>query len=274
MQASYVVSTIDNLTEYYFKNGDYSFDSVNFCINDDVDDEPEETDKTENEYSVYTIDALKSIKKRFDSILVPLSRRIFLDASRARSIFDEHFLKNPDFIYRIQEAYSDMSWGNSEENPLVWRMYLASSNSYKDFRCRMAPNEELFNYYSSESYPRFIWVLEIGTLETFSNKEARVEVILDATSSHNSRTWAILSIRYKCHLVFVPNISFKQIIGVHQDPNSFDDSPEYGSIDWEALNDDIRGKTLTNIFKTLYHTYVDFVGSTYEVFSNQNLKEV
>ena len=208
-------------------------------------------------------------------MLVPLYKRIFLDASRAKSIFDEHFLNNPDFIEKIQEAYNDSTWGYEENNPLVWRMYLASSNSYKDYRCKMAQNIDLFKYYSTQSYPRFIWVLEIGTIQTLSQKESRVEVLLDATSSSNSNTWAILSIGYKGHTVFVPYVvdclNKNPSDGIHFQKNEEED---YETIDLEKISNDVDKRILTEIFRLLYYKPNTFFDSTYKIFANSNLKEV
>lgn len=271
-QVPYVSSTIDKLTSLYFENQEFS---------NEIDEENNEEDF---EYNVtggqvdYIGEAIEKMKKLYDSMLVPLYRRVFLDASRAKSIFDVYFLSNPDFIENIQKAYNDKTWGYTQNNPLVWRMYLAASNNYKDFRCRTAPNADSYLYYSSQSYPRFIWVLEIGTTLTFAEKTARVEVLLDATSSRNSDTWAILSISYKEHLVFVPyvvsRIKEKQFMENKITIENEAIDQDYNSIDWEILNEDVKQKVLTEIFKALYHITNDFVTDTYEIFSNSNLKEI
>lgn len=271
-QVPYVVSTIDKLTIQYYENSSY------FGEIDDENNEEDLGDNLSEGQIEYSEEILDRMKRRFDSLVVPLYRRVFLDASRAKSIFDENFLKNPDFIKKIQRAYDENSWGSNKNNPLVYRMYLASSNSYKDFRCRMASNTEIFNYYSSQSYPRFIWVLEIGTISTFSEKKARVEVLLDATSSINSDTWAILSVKYKKHLVFVPNVIIRMQKEQVLEKNVYDSkesvNQDYSSIDWEQINENVKQKVLEEIFKSLYYNPNNFVDDSYKIFSNSNLKEI
>ena len=271
-QVPYVVSTIDKLTIQYYENSSY------FGEMDDENNEEVWGDNLSEGQIEYSEEILEKMKRRFDSLVVPLYRRVFLDASRAKSIFEENFLKNPDFIKKIQRAYGEISWGYDKNNPLVYRMYLASSNSYKDFRCRMASNTDIFNYYSSQSYPRFIWVLEIGTISTFSEKKARVEVLLDATSSINSDTWAILSVRYKGHLVFVPNVIIRMQKAHVFEKNAYDSkgsvNQDYSSIDWEQISENVKQKVLEEIFKSLYYNPNNFVDDSYEIFSNSNLKEI
>lgn len=276
-QAPYVVSTIDRLTVSYYENSDF-FDEIDDDKLEDGNMEGNSGDNVSEGDVEFSQEAIQKMKKRFDSLIVPLYKRTFLDASRAKSIFDENFLKNPDFIKKIQDAYDDKTWGFTIENPFVWRMYLASSNSYKDFRCRKASNTNIYEYYSSQSYPRFIWVLEIGTILTFSEKRARVEVLLDATSSRNSDTWAILSISYKEHLVFVPYIINRlremQATGTYKYDKNGLDNPNYSSTDWGRIGDEVKGKVLTEIFKLLYYNPNKFVADTYEIFSDYNLKEI
>lgn len=277
-KAPYVVSTLDKLTVLYFQNSDILYE----------DEESEDNIETYLEYNSqkgqieYSDEVIQKMKRRFDSLLVPLYRRIFLDASRAKSIFDANFLKNPTFIKNIQNTYHDNTWGYSSNNPFVWRMYLASSNSYKDFRCRNTTNTDIYKYYSTQSYPRFIWVLEIGTVSTFAKKKARVEILLDATSSRNSDTWAILSISYKEHLVFVPSVisRLKKKYGEAKknfetnisEKDNFTD--KYSSIEWEDISKNVNPRVLTEIFQSLYYNTNNFVDDTYKIFSNSNLKEI
>lgn len=277
-EAPYVISTIDKLTVRYYENSDIPYEEEDIEKEDyGENNESDLGDNQSKEQIVYTEDAILGMKRRFDTLLVPLYKRIFLDASRAKSIFEEHFLQNPDFIEKLQEAYGDNTWGYFEENPLVWRMYLASSNSYKDFKCKTASNTDIFQYYSSQPYPRFIWVLEIGTISTFSEHKARAEILLDATSSSNSNTWAILSIGYKGHLVFVPyvvrKLNEKQTAGVNiYKEDSLDQEFSLGN--WEKISDDVNQRVLTVIFETLYYKDNKFVNDTYKIFCDSNLKEI
>ena len=277
-EAPYIISTIDDLTVRYYENSDIPFEEGKIEKEDyGENNESELGNNQSKEQIVYTEDAILGMKRRFDSLLVPLYKRIFLDASRAKSIFEEHFLHNPDFIEKLQEAYGDNTWGYSEDNPLVWRMYLAASNSYKDFKCKTALNTDIFRYYSSQSYPRFIWVLEIGTISTFADHEARVEILLDATSSSNSNTWAILSIGYKGHMVFVPYVTRKIYEKQNSEANICKEgSPDqdFSLVNLEKISDDVNERVLTEIFESLYYRDNKFVDDTYKIFCDSNLKEI
>lgn len=275
-RAPYFISTIDKLTEYYYENSNYAFESDD--VFDDENKFPDDGDDIFEANVEYPQDIIKKMKRQCDCLIVPLYKRIFLDASRAKSIFDLHFLKNIDFIHKIQEAYDDKTWGCNFENPLVWRMYLASSNSFKDFKCRYVNNGDMYEYYSGEAYPRFVWVLEIGTVSTFSVRKARVEILLDATSSRNSDTWAILSVVYKGHAVFVPHVinKMRKLQDVRKkisEKNSVSDE-DYSSINLEEIGEDVRENILTEIFKSLYYNSNKFVDDIYEIYSNSNLKEI
>lgn len=288
-QVPYFLSSIDDLTEYYYQNSEkYSFtddeneqstfeseygdESIN-----EYEDIDEYDDKFEGQYE-YADEAKDKMKKNYDSLLVPLYKRIFLDATRAKSIYEEYFLRNREFITNLQSAYCDETWGYSEKNPFVWRMYLTSSNSYKDFRCRTADNEEIYKYYAATSYPRFIWVLEISTICDFSEQKARVEILLDATSSRNSETWAILSVKYRNHLVFTPAILEKMVSEQESVDTALQSEKvfltDYSSINWEDTNEEVQQKVLREIFTSLFYNPNTFVNDTFEIFSDSNLKEI
>ena len=276
-QAPYIMSTIDKLTIRYYENSDMIYKDYEEEISgEDIENDLGNTQLQDQ--TSYSEETIPGMKKQFDSLLVPLYKRIFLDASRARSIFDDHFLHNPDFLEKIREAYDDITWGANEDNPFVWRIYLASSNSYKDFKCKTVLNFDSFQYYSNQPYPRFIWVLEIGTISTFSEQKARVEVLLDATSSTNSNTWAILSIGYKGHMVFVPYIVEqlyeKQIPEMNLCHEEDSITQDYSTINWVDVSEEVKQKVLTEIFKSLYYKSNEFVRDTYKIFSASNLKEV
>lgn len=247
----YWKDSINNLTSFYYEN---------------IENNPQSDEKDH----IIDSETVYALKIDYDAMLVPLYKRIFLDADRAKVIFDQLFLENAEFITEIQKAYSDFDWGTNPENPLVWRMYLAASNSYKDFRCKTTKSKNLYKYYSTESYPRFIWILEIGTLSTYQKKQSRVEIILDATSSVNSYTWALLSIRYKNHLVFVPSVK-KEFLIKCNDPNFIKKNPNF---------DNSLENFPKYIFNALYrrgdsnNQEFDFVEDVYDAFIHSNLKEI
>lgn len=100
-RAPYFVSTIDKLTEYYYENSNYVFESDD--VFDDENKFPDDGDDIFEANVEYPQDIIKKMKRQCDCLIVPLYKRIFLDASRAKSIFDLHFLKNIDFIHKIKK---------------------------------------------------------------------------------------------------------------------------------------------------------------------------
>ena len=142
------------------------------------------------------------------SLIVPLYKRIFIDAARAMNIFKSVFLGNPEFIDMVREEYSDQTWGSTRNNPFVWRIFLTTSKSYKSYKSKTVKNPFLRTHYMEWSMPHFVWVLEIGTLDTYINDCARIEILLDATSSPQSQNYGILSIGYKNHYVYIKDRVF------------------------------------------------------------------
>ena len=183
------------------------------------------------------------------SIIVPLYRRIFMDAARAENIMKSFFLENYIFLSEIRRAYDDKEWGSEGKNPFVWRMYLTASKSYKAFKVKNISNKMLKYFYMEYPFPRFIWILEIGTISEYRNSKARVEVLLDATSSPYSETRGILSVGYKDHFIFVPEI-VKELLK-------------------NGIQKDIF---LTKIFNMLYTLENNLFDETFETYTDSNLE--
>lgn len=208
-------------------------------------------------------------------MIVPLYRRIFIDVARASNVFETLFLEDSLFLRNIISAYNDPDWG-TKENPFVWRMYLAASRSYRDFKSQKSSNEILKHCYMDYPFPRFIWILEMGTIQTYKNRKARVEVILDATSSpYSESTFGIISIGYKNHYIFVPEISMDEIDEAWHDNDKINmqelsDSDCYLS----SLEQKNNERMLTKMFFLLYNSVCDFYEETYDIYQNNNLEEV
>ena len=210
---------------------------------------------------------LEEIKKNGVSLIVPLYRRIFMDAARADSIFKSLFWENKFFLADIRKAYDDMTWGTEEKNPFVWRMYLTAARSYKDFKTKTTRNKVMKYFYMDCALPRFIWVLEIGTIEDYVNSKARVEILLDATSSPHSDTRGILSIAYKNHFVFVPDELYDNIDIIQFE---VDDTNKITMESFKKQFD--YNFTLTKVFELLYDYKYEYVDDTFEIFEDSNLE--
>lgn len=208
---------------------------------------------------------LEEIKKNGVSLIVPLYRRIFMDAARAESIFKSLFWENKLFLEDIRKAYGDMSWGTEKRNPFVWRMYLTSARSYKDFKTKTTINKTMKYFYMDCALPRFIWVLEIGTISDYLQSKARVEILLDATSSPHSDTRGILSIAYKKHFIFVPYELY--------DNTSIVQFEVTDKITMESFKKQFDyNLALTKVFEILYDYTCECVNDTFTMFENSNLE--
>lgn len=128
-----------------------------------------------------------------ESFVVPLYKHVFVSAEDAYGIF----------LSLIKENFEGISnaIGNDLQScqpEIVIRMYLATSRSFKDFRVKHTLNssseglnEKLF--FSQIAYPKFVWVCEYGTKESYSDSKANGEFILDATSPKGC---PVISIRH------------------------------------------------------------------------------
>ena len=61
--------------------------------------------------------------------------------------------------------------------------------------------------------------------------------------------------------------------------NTYDDrndseNQDYSFVDWEEITENVKKTVLTEIFESLYYRNNKYVGDTYKIFSNSNLKEI
>ena len=146
-------------------------------------------------YQVKRLDDLKfdsdekAILYEIESFVVPLYKHVFMEAEDAYKIaidlIDESKDSISECLYRRE---------NSEIKEIVIRLFLTTSRAYKQFRvtstCLL--NEKVF--FSQVAYPKFIWICEYGTLDTYRNHKAVGEFVIDATASKNSSP--VISIRH------------------------------------------------------------------------------
>ncbi len=163
-------------------------------------------------------EGVKQLIKDQDSMIVPLYRRVYIDAPKARDVLFAEFLHDEIFLNSIREEYRDAEWGKCKDNPIVWRLYLTASSKYRNHKLKNMTRDAnqdimqtLATLYMHQAFPHFIWVVELGTLETLAKKTARVEILLDASSSPNSESRGILSVAYQNHVVFLPELKEKSI---------------------------------------------------------------
>ena len=236
-------------------------------------------------------DDLEKIKEDHLHIIVPVYKRIFMDAAQANSIIKSWFLENNDFLNAIRSAYCDRSWGRSRQNPFVWRLYLTASRSYRCFKTKETGNSILRAHYMQCELPRFIWVCEIGTIELQKEKLSRVEIVLDATSSKYSENIGILSIGFLDHFIYVddgvvcciedendPDDNKEELDEADKcdEPKDYDDKEDNSPVEdiIDNFETDVKEEYLHHLFDVLYNIKCKHFEREYCIFRDINRKGV
>ena len=124
----------------------------------------------EDEKSVCTIECLAA----------PLYKKMYMDAQRAEAtikiIFDSNRLSPAACCTRMKIA-------DSQDNPLIYRLFLASSRHFKQSRVKNIKNQWLKVLYAEVALPQFIWVCELYDKVGYEKDMAFGEIVLDATHS-------------------------------------------------------------------------------------------
>ena len=159
-----------------------SFESELAIINSsDFYDEYVVIDDNQFPYQLRNFDKL-SLYSDMDvtNISVPLYKRMFLEAADA---YDISIMILEDKKLGIFNRAKD--YINNEKN-IVVRLFLASSKNYKRFRVETFAKDCPFMaaYYSNLRMPRFVWICEIYTVDSYCKSgKAFAELVLDGTSA-------------------------------------------------------------------------------------------
>lgn len=144
------------------------------------------------------------VEYEIEYLLVPLYKKMYLDAEYAYdnfvAILADETLGIKQFIYSTHEinlTYRLADVG-TECFPLIIRIFMASSKTFSrvrndDFRNN---NPIARRIYATTPLPRFIWVCELYTAETYVKRKAIGEIILDGTASRSSRLDGCILIHY------------------------------------------------------------------------------
>lgn len=147
-------------------------------------------------YQIKKIDDLRfsddedAISYEIESFVVPLYKHVFMAAEDAYEI-------SINLINQTQSGIIEGLQRNGVEAPykIVIRLFLTTSRAYKDFRISKAKTINEKTFYSQVSFPKFIWICEYGTMDTYSRHKAVGEFILDATSAKYHIFEPVISIR-------------------------------------------------------------------------------
>lgn len=147
------------------------------------------------------------------SIVVPLYKRMFLDAKDAyrictsvisdnklgiKNLFNLLNKKNTKNNINTPKCITENKNIGTEDNPIIFRMFLASSKTFKSNRLEKLTTENniIRSHYLEVAFPRFVWVCEISNVFLYNNSKILGEIIIDATSALGDELNSIIMINY------------------------------------------------------------------------------
>lgn len=183
---------------------------------------------------------LRLDKYTIETMMVPLYKRMYLEASDASEIFkvilasEEYGVKYLDFKNIENEKLG------SQEKPIVVRIFMTSSRSLRKCRDKQFAdgNTEVRTWYSTTVFPKFVWVCELSTVDMYSKKVIG-EIILDATSSADANVDSLIIAHYPkrifCRLP--QDIGKGKIeVGTHDTMENEDDDVKFYKIcEWQPF---------------------------------------
>lgn len=113
---------------------------------------------------------------KIQHFVVPLHKRIYLEARKARAMF-KRILKSADFGWY---ARSEL-----KTNQIIQRVFITTGNSYKNYALRSDMADDLKTFIQSMNMPRFIWVAELSTKDIYLQSKILGIILLDATGSED-----------------------------------------------------------------------------------------
>lgn len=136
------------------------------------------------------------------AIIVPLYKRMFLEAEDAHRIaFD--ILRSKVLGANNIVRFMDGEFGLSEDQPIIYRFFLASSRSYKGHKVTNGQNRKVSSVYADIPLPRFLWICELyDSKENFGKSQSIGEIVLDATASKWGRHEATIVLNYPGCIVY------------------------------------------------------------------------
>jgi hypothetical protein len=136
-------------------------------------------------------------------LTIPLYKRMYLEAQTALK-FGKEFLIS--WIEELNKAYFESEHYRkcrcsdeiaSENNPVIIRLFLASSKSFLRARVQSFEyGEPLSELYLVLPFPKFVWVCEIYDRHSYNDNEALGEIIIDATASPVSKEQSVIMLNF------------------------------------------------------------------------------
>lgn len=134
-----------------------------------------------------------------DSFIVPLADKMFLTAKMVRERIKPFFNLRTSIL-------------NLSETNIV-RIFLTSSNSYKKIvRSNFLNNDQLKNLILENEMPKFIWVVEISSIDDHQQNKVSATVIVDPTAGqYDPEPWILLHDNSKFTFYDIFESKFKSI---------------------------------------------------------------
>ncbi len=153
---------------------------------------------------------------------IPLYKKMCLTAEDAKSISLKYIFND---VYGVKKHINNTF--SNKENPVVIRLFLCSSKSFKASRINdLAKNEDCQSLYVNLELPQFIWVCEIYFRENYRKGLVSGEIILDATAAGNDGAYSMILINYINKIYLVENGSNARVTSIDTDDfelfNAFD----------------------------------------------------
>ncbi|MCW7469593.1 hypothetical protein [Leptospira kanakyensis] len=116
----------------------------------------------------------KSKNVKISYAVVPLNKRIYMESTIARALAKKILLE----FKEIRDS----------KEPIFIRLFLTTSRSFKQslFAPKSQMAKEIKKLLLYNSFPRFIWVCEIGSADNFRNEQGKGLLILDATGGNSN----------------------------------------------------------------------------------------
>ena len=105
--------------------------------------------------------------------IVPLYKRIYIDASEAEKVF----------LNVLKNKYLGISNLKEFGTKFAIRIFLTTSKNYKNGRFIGNGNENVKDLYINLSMPKFVWVCEITTIDLYKKGKALGEIVIDVTAT-------------------------------------------------------------------------------------------
>lgn len=152
---------------------------------------------------------------RVEDIAVPLYKRMFLDAPNASAVI----------MSLLQyERYRVDDWSPNyldKQEPIVIRLFLASSHSFKRHRTETLKPRHAKEVYALTPMPRFVWVCELYRQDDYNDLNAFGEIVIDATSSKTQGLRSLIMMHYPGKIIVrypqQTESEFDEIVGVEDD---------------------------------------------------------